>query len=72
VGPAKLPPEITDKIYAALKKTLEDPEIKETFTREGMVIAPSASPTEFKSFMSAESVKWAEIIKEANIKKEKD
>jgi tripartite-type tricarboxylate transporter receptor subunit TctC len=72
VGPAKLPPEITDKIYAALKKTLEDPEIKEIFAREGMIIAPSASPSEFKSFMSAESVKWAEIIKEANIKKEKD
>jgi tripartite-type tricarboxylate transporter receptor subunit TctC len=70
VGPAKMPSDISDKIFSALKKTLEDPEIKETFSKEGMIIAPSSSPKEFKNFMATEGVKWGEIIREANIKKE--
>ena len=70
VGPAKMSPEVTDKIFAALKKTLEDPEIKEIFSKEGMIISPSSSPKEFKNFMTTEGVKWGEIIREANIKKE--
>jgi len=70
VGPAKMSAEVTDKIYAALKKTLEDPEIKEIFSKEGMIIAPSSSPKEFKNFMANEGLKWGEIIRDANIKKE--
>jgi tripartite-type tricarboxylate transporter receptor subunit TctC len=72
VGPAKMPPEITEKLFIALKKTLDDPEVRETFSKEGMIIAPSSSPKEFQSFMSSESSKWGEIINEANIKKEKN
>jgi len=70
VGPAKMSAEVTDKIYAALKKTLEDPEIKEIFSKEGMIIVPSSSPKEFKNFMANEGLKWGEIIRDANIKKE--
>ncbi len=70
VGPAKMSAEVTDKIYAALKKTLEDPEIKEIFSKEGMIIAPSSSPKEFKNFMANEGLKWGDIIRDANIKKE--
>jgi tripartite-type tricarboxylate transporter receptor subunit TctC len=71
VGPAKLNPEVTEKIYIALKKTLEDPEIKEIFAKEGMIPAPSSSPTEFRNFIVSEGNKWGEIIREANIKKDK-
>lgn len=72
VGPAKMNSEVTDKIYQALKKTLDDPEIKDIFQKEGMIVAPSISPKEFRSFMSAEGAKWGEIIREAGLKKEKD
>ena len=71
VGPAKLSPEVTDKIFNALKKTLEDPEIKEIFLKEGMIIAPSSSPSEFRNFMTSEGTKWGDIIRDANIKKER-
>jgi tripartite-type tricarboxylate transporter receptor subunit TctC len=69
VGPAKLTPEITEKLYLALKKTLEDPDVKETFLKEGMIPSPSSSPSEFRQYIVNEGIKWSEIIRDANLKK---
>jgi tripartite-type tricarboxylate transporter receptor subunit TctC len=72
VGPAKLPPQVTEKIFNALKKTLSDPELKAKLAADGMTSSPSATPQEFAGFMRTEGLKWSKIIKEAKIETEKN
>ena len=70
-GPAKLPPQVTEKLFAALKKTLSDPELRARLATDGMTSSPNASPSEFAGFMRTEGMKWSKIIKEAKIENEK-
>jgi tripartite-type tricarboxylate transporter receptor subunit TctC len=72
VGPAKLPPQITEKIFNALKKTLADPELKARLAADGMTSSSNSSPQEFAGFIRSEGLKWSKIIKEAKIETEKN
>jgi tripartite-type tricarboxylate transporter receptor subunit TctC len=46
-GPAKLPKDVVDKLYAASAKALADPDVKAKLLAGGNEALPSASPTEF-------------------------
>lgn len=66
-APAGTPRPIVDKIYEAVKKTLNDPDVKERFNKVAMIPAPSASPDEFAQFVHSESVKWEDVVKDRHI-----
>jgi tripartite-type tricarboxylate transporter receptor subunit TctC len=66
-APAKLPPEITNKLHAAFTKALTMEEVKAGFARDGMDPIPDASPEAFRKALAADIEKWGKVIKAANI-----
>lgn len=65
--PAGTPRAIVQKFHADIVKVMKDADLKERFAQLG-VDAVSSSPEEFSAFMRAEAIKYAKLIKEADIK----
>ena len=67
--PAKTPQPVVDKIYAALKKVLNSPEIKARWKDlGGTVIGDTPANTDL--FVAAEKKKWEEVATQAKIPRE--
>ncbi|MBL0143237.1 MAG: tripartite tricarboxylate transporter substrate binding protein [Betaproteobacteria bacterium] len=66
VGPKGLPPEVVQKLNAAVAAVLVDPVIRKRLIDEGAEIRPM-SPADFGAYMRAENVRWSKIIKEAGV-----
>ncbi|NML43630.1 tripartite tricarboxylate transporter substrate binding protein [Ramlibacter sp. G-1-2-2] len=62
VGPAKMPPEIVERINSELHKALATPAVQQQFRTLGADAAPS-SPEEFHQLARTETEKWAKVIK---------
>lgn len=67
--PAGTPKAIVDTFHAAIVKVMADPEVKEKFAGLG-VLARSSSQEEFRSFLAAETAKYAKLIADNGIKAE--
>jgi tripartite-type tricarboxylate transporter receptor subunit TctC len=64
-GPAKLPPAIVDRIAAATRKVLSDPELKAKLAASGNEAAPSASPSEFARWAEADGKRQRQLTEQA-------
>jgi tripartite-type tricarboxylate transporter receptor subunit TctC len=67
--PAKTPPEVINKLYAALKKVLNMPEVKARMTELGGY-APADTPANTKAFVIAEKKKWEQLVINAKVQAE--
>jgi tripartite-type tricarboxylate transporter receptor subunit TctC len=65
--PAGTPRAIVQKFHADIVKVMKDADLKERFAQLG-VDAVSSTPEDFAAFMRAEAVKYAKLIKDADIK----
>ena len=65
--PAGTPKAIVQKFHADIVKVMKDADLKERFAQLG-VDAVSSTPEDFAAFMRAEAVKYAKLIKDADIK----
>jgi len=65
-APKGTDPQIVDKLNAAVKAVLEQPEIREKFEAQGNTIRIE-SPAQFRKTVHENRVKWAEVAKAANI-----
>jgi tripartite-type tricarboxylate transporter receptor subunit TctC len=65
-GPANLPPEVVQKLNAAINKIVSDPALKEKLAGLGFD-AFSGTPEDFASFVSEQRTLWGELIKNAGI-----
>jgi tripartite-type tricarboxylate transporter receptor subunit TctC len=63
LGPAKLPRDVVDKVAAATRKLLSEPEVLNTFGAQG-VESRFMGSEEFGAFLRAEVPRWAKLIKE--------
>ena len=68
-GPAGLPPAITQKLAAEINAILKTPDVAEKIASQGGDIIGS-SPEAFAAFLKTDTVRWAKLIKDANIKAE--
>ncbi len=66
-GPAKLPAALIKRLNQEMVKVINQPDIKEKFANAG-VEAVGSPPEAVASAIKTEVVKWAKVIKEANIK----
>jgi tripartite-type tricarboxylate transporter receptor subunit TctC len=66
-APAGTPQPIVDKLAAAANNALESADMKAKLASQGLEAA-GGTPVQFASFMRSESAKWAQVIKNANIK----
>ena len=67
--PVKTPPEVINKLYAALKKVLSSPEVKARMTELGGY-APAETPANTKTFVIAEKKKWEQLVINAKVQPE--
>jgi tripartite-type tricarboxylate transporter receptor subunit TctC len=66
VGPKGISSEVVAKLNAALQQTLTDPAVEKKLADLGAVATPG-SAADFGKFVSAETAKWTEVIKKADI-----
>lgn len=69
-APAKTPRRVVNKLLAELNKGLKNPDVIKRMHGGGLEPGASASPEEFAKFIHDETVRWAKVIRDANIKVE--
>jgi tripartite-type tricarboxylate transporter receptor subunit TctC len=67
LAPAGIPREILDKLSGAVAAAVNRPEIRQRLTDQG-VDPTGRGPAEYDRILRSEILKWAEVIKRANIK----
>lgn len=66
-APAATPPEIIQRLNAAVSRVLADPEVKRRLAQEGAHVA-GGSPEDLRRHVQNEIAKWAKVVKTAAIK----
>lgn len=69
-GPAQLPAEVTQRLYAAATRSLADPQVQRKLLDTGNEALASSAPAEFDAWAAASGREALERIKEANVKVE--
>ena len=67
LAPAGTAADIVARVNGAVRKALEDAEVKAAFAKQG-IDAAGNTPAEFGAYMRAESDKWGKLVREAGIK----
>ena len=67
VGPAKMPPQVTQKLHAEITKAIAAPALQQRLTAEAIEPMPM-SPEEFGRFIQAELSRYATLAKQQNIR----
>ena len=62
------PPAVIGKINAEVQKVFADPAFRERYITPNLFETMTSSPEQFAAFIKADSVKWAKVIRDANIK----
>jgi len=65
-APAGTPPDVINKLNAAIKKGAQTPAFKSRVESEGLMIK-TGTPEDFGNFVKAEEIRWRKVIKDANI-----
>ncbi len=66
VGPKGVPPEVVQKINAAVAAVLADPVIRQRLVDEGAEIR-TMTPADFGAYMRAENLRWTKVVRDAGI-----
>ena len=66
VGPAKLPPDITNRLNAEINKALAAPALRERLASEAIQTMPM-TPEQFGDFIKADIARWTRLARERNI-----
>jgi len=69
-APAGTPKPIVDRLHAEMVKAVAMPDLQAAFAKQGMQVAPSASPEAFAQFMKSEHDRLGELIRRAGIQPE--
>jgi len=67
LAPAGTPKDIVGKLNAEILKAAGHPEVKQVFARAA-VEPIGSTPDELAKFMKSEIVKWAKVVKDANVR----
>ncbi len=66
-APAGTPRPIITKLFAAVGKTMSDPEVGQRLATGSAEIITSKSPEEFAKFVKAETDLWVKVIKDIGV-----
>jgi tripartite-type tricarboxylate transporter receptor subunit TctC len=66
VGPAGMPPAVTNKLVAALAKALAAPEVKTQLAAVGGEVA-TATPAEFRALIEKDTARWTDLVKKVGL-----
>jgi tripartite-type tricarboxylate transporter receptor subunit TctC len=63
--PAGTPREAVAKLYATTLQVMETPEVRKRLAESGVEVVTSKSPEEFSAFVTRETERWAQVVKES-------
>ena len=66
-APKGTPPEVTQRLHAALLKVLKQPAVVQQLQATGGVISPSNSGAEMKQYVKGQIEKWLKVMRDAQI-----
>ena len=69
LGPKNLPKDVVDKVNAAVKKTLNDPDVKKKIEDTGSLILAN-SPAEFAKQIEEEYATYKKVVTDKGLKPE--
>ncbi|HSN39645.1 MAG TPA: tripartite tricarboxylate transporter substrate-binding protein, partial [Burkholderiales bacterium] len=69
LAPAKTPPEIVQRVQAAIARGVQSPALRQRLTAMGAEPYGS-TPEAFATFLRSEIAKWAKVVKAAGLDKE--
>ena len=64
-APARLPPVIRDRIFAATTAALATPLVRDRFAQEGLQAIASPNPDDYAAFVAREIPFWAKVVQDA-------
>jgi tripartite-type tricarboxylate transporter receptor subunit TctC len=67
IGPADLPPDVALRMNAAINAAIQQPALAEQYRKMGLEMI-AMSPSQFQTFLTAETAKYADLIRKAGIK----
>lgn len=67
MAPARTPAPVIDKLFAAITKAVNDPDVKTRLLNEGIDVWTTKSPGEFSSFLKTELVRWNRVATESGV-----
>jgi len=65
-APAGTPPELVEKLSAAVNRAMQSPDIKDYFAARGFIVE-GTTPEAFKAFIASEVKKWTPIVKSSGV-----
>jgi tripartite-type tricarboxylate transporter receptor subunit TctC len=65
-GPANLPPDVVNKLEAAVQKALAEPETQKRFAMSGIEVFWGGQK-EFESYVRSQLENWTALIREVGI-----
>jgi tripartite-type tricarboxylate transporter receptor subunit TctC len=65
-GPAKLPPDIVQKMNREIIRAVSKPEIQQRLRQDGMVVE-TMSVEQLKQFIDAETARWRPVLEKADL-----
>lgn len=69
LAPAKVPPQIIEKLSTELQAAIDSPDVHAKLIEYG-IDPVGGTPAQFNSFMQSEAKRWAQVVKQANIRLE--
>ena len=66
IAPGGTPEKIVAELNRITNEAMADPGVKEKLADQGLTVAGN-TPAHFRSFIEAESEKWAKVIKDAGL-----
>jgi tripartite-type tricarboxylate transporter receptor subunit TctC len=67
VAPAATPPEVVDKLHAAVKQIMAEPEVQLRFVDLGNIPLTSPPPDELRRYVKSEIVRWGKVVTQAGL-----
>ena len=67
IAPKGVPPEVVQKVNAAVNAVLNDPEVRKRLVAEGSEIN-LMTPAETAAFVKSENARWMKVVKDAGIR----
>jgi tripartite-type tricarboxylate transporter receptor subunit TctC len=66
IAPAATPPAVIATLNRVANQAMADPSVKEKMADQGLTLAGD-TPEHFRSFIDAETMRWAKVIKESGV-----
>jgi tripartite-type tricarboxylate transporter receptor subunit TctC len=67
VAPAKLPPDILNKLNAEFRAIVKEPAVQAEFTRRGLISLDGGTPEQLQAYVKSEIVRWGDVAKRAGV-----